>query len=83
MNKLQDLASERAVLAALCQYGLDCLLEADFIDQDYFSDDINRVLFSCMYPVVTSGGKVELPAILSKADVICATCIAAADKRLN
>jgi replicative DNA helicase len=68
VNKLQDLASERAVLAALCQYGLDCLLEADFIDQDYFSDDINRVLFSCMYPVVTSGGKVELPAILSKAD---------------
>ena len=68
MSNLQDLASERAVLAALCQYGLDCLLEADFIDAEYFSDDINRILFNCMYPVVTSGGKVELAAILSKAD---------------
>lgn len=68
MNKLQDLASERAVLAALCQYGLDCLLEADFIDSGYFTDDINQILFNCMYPVVTSGNKVELAAILSKAD---------------
>jgi len=68
MSNLQDLASERAVLAALCQYGLDCLLEADFIDADYFSDDTNRILFNCMYPIVTSGGKVELAAILSKAD---------------
>ena len=38
-NNLEDLASERAVLAALCQYGLDCYLEIDFVDADHFTDD--------------------------------------------
>lgn len=68
MSKLQDLAAERAVLASLCQYGLDCLLEIDFVDSDYFSDDINKAIFNCVYPIVTMGNKVELAAILSKAD---------------
>jgi hypothetical protein len=47
-NKLQDLASERAVLAALCQHGLDCYLDIDFVDSDHFTDDMNQVLFSCI-----------------------------------
>ena len=32
---LEDLAAERAVLAGLCQYGLDTLLDVDFLDVDH------------------------------------------------
>ena len=30
-RKLEDLAAERAVLSGLCQYGLDALLESDYL----------------------------------------------------
>ena len=38
-RKLEDLAAERAVLAGLCQYGIDVLLDIDYIDTDYFVDE--------------------------------------------
>ena len=66
-KELQDIASERAVLAALCQYGLDCLLEIDFIDSSYFNNSLNQALFNCVHPAALSGNKVELTSILSKA----------------
>ena len=67
-NNLEDLASERAVLAALCQYGLDCYLEIDFVDADHFTDDMNQLLFHCIYKSVSENAKVELASILSAAN---------------
>ena len=66
-NNLEDLASERAVLAALCQYGLDCYLEIDFVDADHFTDDMNQLLFHCVHKSVSENSKVELASILSAA----------------
>jgi len=65
---LEDLASERAVLAALCQYGLDCYLEIDFVDADHFTDDMNQLLFHCIHKSVSENSKVELASILSAAN---------------
>tara|TARA_R100000951_G_scaffold14599_1_gene11491 strand:- start:2564 stop:4024 length:1461 start_codon:yes stop_codon:yes gene_type:complete len=67
-NNLEDLASERAVLAALCQYGLDCYLEIDFVDADHFTDDMNQLLFHCVHKSVSENSKVELSSILSAAN---------------
>ena len=67
-NNLEDLASERAVLAALCQYGLDCYLEIDFVDADHFTDDMNQLLFHCIHKSVSENSKVELASILSAAN---------------
>ena len=58
-NNLQDSASERAVLAALCQYGLDCYLEIDFVDADHFTSDMNQLLYHCIYKSVSENSKVE------------------------
>ena len=49
ITKLADLASERAVLAALCQYGLDAYLEVDFISSDDFTDSMNALIFECVF----------------------------------
>ena len=68
LEKLQDLASERAVLAALCQYGLDCYLDVDFIDSDHFTDEMNQLLFSCIHKTISENNKVELASILSSAN---------------
>lgn len=67
-NKLQDLASERAVLAALCQYGLDCYLDIDFVDGDHFTDEMNQLIFSCIHKTISESTKVELTSILSAAN---------------
>lgn len=69
-KQLQDLASERAVLAALCQYGLDCYLDIDFIDSDHFTNDMNQLIFSCIHKTISENNKVELASILSAANTI-------------
>lgn len=66
-KNLQDLASERAILAALCQYGLDCYLDIDFIDADHFTDEMNQLLFTCIYKIISENSKVEISSILSTA----------------
>lgn len=67
-NKLEDLASERAVLAALCQYGLDAYLDIDFIDSRSFTDPINQLIFDCIYKSISENTQVELSSILSAAN---------------
>jgi replicative DNA helicase len=67
-NKLEDLASERAVLAALCQYGLDAYLDVDFIDSRSFTDPINQLIFDCIYKSISENTQVELSSILSAAN---------------
>ena len=45
-KSLEDLAAERAVIAALCQFGLDAYLEIDFIQADHFTNEMNQLIFS-------------------------------------
>ena len=65
---LEDLAAERAVLAGLCQYGLDCYLEIDFVDADHFSNEMNQIIFHCIHKSISENSKVELASILSSAN---------------
>ena len=65
---LEDLAAERAVLAGLCQYGLDCYLEIDFIDATHFSNEMNQIIFHCVHKAISENAKVELASILSAAN---------------
>ena len=64
-RKLEDLAAERAVLAALCQYGLDAYLDIDFIDSRTFTDPMNQLIFDCIYSSISENTQVELSSILS------------------
>tara|TARA_A100001201_G_scaffold143761_1_gene147331 strand:- start:5796 stop:7271 length:1476 start_codon:yes stop_codon:yes gene_type:complete len=67
-RKLEDLAAERAVLAGLCQYGIDVLLDIDYIDTDYFVDEKNQVIFSCVKKALKDTQRAELASILSAAN---------------
>ena len=67
-KNLEDLAAERAVLAGLCQYGLDCYLEIDFIDASHFSNEMNQIIFHCVHKSISENAKVELASILSAAN---------------
>ena len=67
-KKLEDLAAERAVLSALCQYGLDVYLEIDFVDSFHFTDAMNQLIFDCIYKSISENSKVELSSILSAAN---------------
>ena len=62
------MAAERAVIAALCQYGLDAYLEIDFVQADHFTDDMNQLIFSCVQKSIFDTSKVELSSILSVAN---------------
>ena len=67
-NNLENLASERAVLAGLCQHGLDAYLDIDFVDVDHFNDNMNQVLFTCVKNIINQNNKVDLTSILSAAN---------------
>jgi replicative DNA helicase len=64
---LENAASERAVLAGLCQYGLDVYLNIDFVDTDHFHNSTNQLIFSCLKAIINNNIKVDLTSILSAA----------------
>ena len=66
-KKLENVAAERAVLAGLCQYGLDCYLEIDFLSADSFNNDMNQIIFNCIHKSISENATVELSSILSAA----------------
>tara|TARA_R110002020_G_scaffold194354_10_gene395171 strand:+ start:16752 stop:18230 length:1479 start_codon:yes stop_codon:yes gene_type:complete len=65
---LEDLAAERAVLAGMCQYGLDVYLDIDYVDTDYFTNETNQIIFNCIKHVVKDSQNVELASLLSAAN---------------
>ncbi len=67
-TELKDLAAERAVLAALCQFGLDAYLEVDFVDSRSFTDPINQLIFDCVSKSISENTQVEISSILSAAN---------------
>jgi replicative DNA helicase len=64
---IKDLAAERAVLAALVQFGLDFYMELDFLTTDCFVDTGNQFLFDCISNILSEGREVEVSSILSEA----------------
>ena len=67
-NKLEDAAAESAVLAGLCQYGIDAMLEVEYISTEYFVDQTNQVIFDCIKKSLESTQKAELSSLLSAAN---------------
>ena len=71
MNKdvLTNSGVERAVLAALCQFGEEIYVELrDLISTDSFNDETNQILFGCMEEILKAGKKVEYITILESAE---------------
>lgn len=60
---------ERAVLAALCQYGEEIYVELkDLITVDAFNHELNQIVFGCIEDIIGSNKKVEYITILESAD---------------
>ena len=60
---------ERAVLAALCQFGEEIYVELkDLITVDCFNHELNQIVFGCIEDILGSNKKVEYITILEAAD---------------
>lgn len=78
---IADIASERAVLAGLCQHGLETLLDVDYLEQQHFTDSSNQLIFECVKSTLVDGNKIELSSILSKANELgCAALLEKTDE---
>jgi len=64
---LSNLPVERAVLAGICQFGLEVYVELDFIESDYFTHELNQIIFSCLQDIISSNQKIEYLTIFSTA----------------
>lgn len=70
MGELNDIGTERAVLAGLCQYGEKAYLDtAQILKVSTFTLEINQIIFKCIENCLKQGGdtKLDLPTILSSA----------------
>jgi replicative DNA helicase len=68
---MQDLATERAVLAGIITYGSGGYDEvADIINTNTFTDEFNQILFNCLERLVKNSTveRVDLPSIISIAN---------------
>lgn len=65
---LVDAGAERAVLAGLLSYGMECYIDvSDFITPGCFTHGNNAVLFKCVEKVLMDGAEVDVPSILGAA----------------
>jgi replicative DNA helicase len=65
---MQDLATERAVLAGIIRYGSNGYDEvADIINTNTFTDEFNQILFNCLGKLIKNNSieQVDLPSIMS------------------
>lgn len=66
---LQDIGSERAVLAGIYQYGNDALIDvADLISSDTFTIESNQILFSCLEQALKDNKSIDLTAVITTAE---------------
>jgi replicative DNA helicase len=67
-QNLADAGSERAVLSALFQYGIEAYVEvSDIISSETFGSTNNQILYKCVEKVIESNSEVDIPSILSAA----------------
>lgn len=64
---LENLPTERAVLAGICQYGLEVYVELDFIQPDHFSHELNQIIYSCLQDIISNNQNIEYLTIFSTA----------------
>jgi replicative DNA helicase len=67
MTELKNTAAENAVLAGLCQYGVDFFYEIDYIEPQAFYDVNNQRLFKCFDKIFQNSEEIDLTSILSTA----------------
>jgi len=68
MAELNDVGAERAVLAALVQYGIDAyVLVSDIISHETFDHANNQILYKCIEKIVQNDQSVDVASILSAA----------------
>jgi replicative DNA helicase len=68
---LSNVASERAVLAGISSYGLDCLVDIDsLVDEETFTVDHNKVLYQCLKSLAPKGKKIQFVDILSESKAL-------------
>jgi len=67
-SSLSNPASERAVLAGICQHGDDAWVDVDsLIEESTFTIDINKVLYKCIKHSIKNKNKIDFSTILSSA----------------
>ena len=70
-EELKDLAAERAILAGICQYGLDAYVDASgIININHFNDIDNQKIYNCLQYILDNGSKVDIPSILSASNTL-------------
>ena len=66
--KLSDIGAERAVLAAIANYGLEAYVEVmDVITASTFTDPNNQLIYSCLEKIAITEGVADIPSIISAA----------------
>ena len=67
-SSLSNPASERAVLAGVCQYGDDAWVDVDsLIEESTFTIDMNKVMYNCIKHCIKNKNEVDFSTILSSA----------------
>jgi replicative DNA helicase len=70
-SNLQNIASERAVLAGVCQFGEDAWLDVDgLVEESTFTLEVNRVIFACIKHAIKTNAKIDFSTILSSAQTL-------------
>lgn len=65
---LSNVASERAVLAGICSYGVDCYLDTEaFLEEATFTVDFNKVMYKCIKHIINKSDRVDFVSLLSAA----------------
>lgn len=68
-EKLLDNGSERALLASLCQYGVDAyVVISDIVNEKSFVNTNNKVLFRCISDVLQNDQIPDIASILASAE---------------
>ena len=63
----QNVAAERAVLAGLCQFGIDVYYEIGYVETSTFTDVGNQDIFRCLERIFKDSNEIDLSSILSAA----------------
>lgn len=67
-EKLKNIASERAVLAGICQHGKDAYVDVQSLISDHtFTVDYNKILWKCLSRAIENDNHIDFPAVLSAA----------------
>lgn len=66
---MQDIASERAILSCMFQYGANGFSEvSDIINEECFDDNNNKILYKILIKSLDFQDKIDLSAIISTAN---------------